>query len=119
MWPRPPKPDSAIAVVVDEEGANCRMCNDEYRELAASLTPTLAERGIELLAAHVVDRVAAGGRWHCADGCGHAGTVDDPSASPMAVAAVLDGRRLYARRAELQQVIAVADPDRSARSGRP
>jgi hypothetical protein len=108
------EPDAAIAVVVDEEAASCRMCNDEYRQLAASLTSVLAERGIELLAAHVVDRVAAGGRWHCADGCGHAGTVEDPSASPLAMAAVLDGRRLYARRTELQDVIAVADPARSA-----
>jgi Domain of unknown function (DUF4192) len=107
------KPDSAIAVVVDEEGASCRMCNDEYRQLAATLSTTLAGRGIELLAAHIVDRVAAGGRWHCADGCGNAGTVEDPSASPLAVAAVLDGRRLYARRAELQEVITVADPARA------
>jgi hypothetical protein len=108
------RPDSAIAVVIDEAGAGCRMCNDEYRELADNLTSELAKRGIELLAAHVVDRVARGGRWHCADGCGTEGTVDDPSASPLAVAAVLDGRRLYARRAELQEVIAVADPARSA-----
>jgi Domain of unknown function (DUF4192) len=108
------KPDAAIAVVVDEEGADCRMCNDEYRQLAAILATTLAERGIELLAAHVVDRVAAGGRWHCADGCGNAGAVDDPSASPLAVAAVLDGRRLYARRTELQDVINVVDPARTA-----
>jgi hypothetical protein len=107
------RPDSAIAVVIDEEGANCRMCNDEHRELAGLLTTVLADRGIELLAAHVVDRVAAGGRWHCADGCGNAGTVDDPSASPLAAAAVLDGRRLYARRAELQQVIDVIDPART------
>jgi hypothetical protein len=107
------EPDSAIAVVVDEEGANCRMCNDEHRELADRLTTALAEHGIELLAAHVVDRVAAGGRWHCADGCGNAGTVEDPSASPLAVAAVLDGRRLYARRAELQQVIELIDPARA------
>jgi hypothetical protein len=107
------KPDSAIAVLIDEDGATCRMCNDEYRELAEGLTTSLASRGIELLAAHVVDRVAAGGRWHCADGCGHAGTVDDPSASPLAVAAVLDGRRLYARRAELQEVIEVIDPARA------
>jgi hypothetical protein len=90
------------------------MCNDEYRELALMLTSALAKRGIELLAAHVVDRVAAGGSWHCADGCGNAGTVDDPSASPLAVAAVLEGRRLYARRAELQEVIDVVDPGRSA-----
>ncbi len=108
------EPDAAIAVVVDDKGASCRMCNDDYRQLAAYLSSTLAERGIELLAAHVVDRVAAGGRWHCADGCGLAGTVEDPSASPLAVAAVLDGRRLYARRAELQEVIAVANPARSA-----
>ena len=105
-------PDGAIAVVVDAEGASCRMCNDEYRELATELSNRLSEWGIELLAAHVVDRVAAGGRWHCMDGCGSAGTIDDPSASPLAVAAVLDGRRLYARRAELQEVIAVADPVR-------
>ncbi len=107
------EPDAAIAVVVDDEGASCRMCNDEYRRLAAELSSALAERGIELLAAHVVDRVAEGGRWHCADGCGLAGTVEDPSASPLAAAAVLDGRRLYARRAELQEVIALADPARS------
>jgi hypothetical protein len=106
-------PDSAIAVVIDEEGVNCRMCNDEHRELAGLLMAALAERGIELLAAHIVDRVAAGGRWHCADGCGDAGTVDDPSASPLAMAAVLDGRRLYTRRAELQEVIDVTDPART------
>jgi hypothetical protein len=103
------EPDAAIAVIVDEAGASCRMCNDEYRLLADSLASTLADCGIELLAAHVVDRVAAGGRWHCADGCGLAGTVEDPAASPLAMAAVLDGRRLYARRAELQEVIAIAD----------
>src|SRR6476659_5648399 len=108
------KPDSAIAVLIDEDGATCRTCNDEYRELAEGLTTVLASRGIELLAAHVVDRVAVGGRWHCADGCGNAGTVEDPSASPLAVAAVLDGRRLYARRAELQDVIEVLDSARSA-----
>lgn len=108
------KPDSAIAVVVDDDGAACRMCNDEYRELATRLTASLSQRGIELLAVHVVDRVAAGGRWHCADGCGEGGVVDDPSASPLAAAAVLDGRRLYARRAELQEVIEVGDPARSA-----
>lgn len=107
------RPDSAIAVVIDEQGFNCRMCNDEHRALADHLTTVLAERGIELLAAHVVDRVAAGGRWHCADGCGNAGTVEDPSASPMAVAAVLDGRRLYARRAELLQVIELTEPTRT------
>jgi hypothetical protein len=48
------------------------------------------------------------------DGCGAGGVVDDPGASPLALAAVLDGRRLYARRADLQAVIAIDEPVRSA-----
>lgn len=102
--------DEAIAVIVDEDGASCRMCNDEHRLLARSLHEVLDEHAIDLLGAHVVDRIEAGGRWHCADGRSDRGIVDDPMASPLAMAAVLDGRRLYLRRAELQDLIAVADP---------
>ena len=96
------------------------MCNDEYRELAAALTDGAGRAAASSCsAAHVVDRVAAGGRWHCADGCGTRGTVDDPSASPLAVAAVLDGRRLYARRAELQAGRSKSiDPAAQRRAGR-
>ncbi|WP_019969319.1 DUF4192 domain-containing protein [Mycobacterium sp. 141] len=111
------EPHSAIAVFVDEHAADCQQCNDEFRALAGMLADRLAACGIELLAAHVVDRVAAGGHWHCADGCGSHGTVEDPSASPLAVAAVLDGRRLYRRREELQQIID-ADPVRGGRLAR-
>jgi len=102
-------------VIVDADGAHCPLCNEEYRQLSAALTAALSRREIVLWAAHVVDRIALGGRWHCADGCGSAGAVDDPSTSPLAVAAVLDGRRLYPRRADLTAVIAVDDPERSAR----
>ena len=107
-------PEAAIAVIVDADGADCPMCNEGYRDLCGALTEELSQRDIVLWAAHVVDRVAAGGRWHCVDGCGAGGVVDDPSASPLAVAAVLDGRRLYARRADLQAVIAVDDRAESA-----
>jgi hypothetical protein len=100
-------PEAAIAVIVDADGAGCPMCNEEYRSLCATLTTELSRQHIVLWAVHVVDRVASGGRWHCVDGCGAGGVVDDPGASPVAVAAVLDGRRLYARRADLQAVIAV------------
>jgi hypothetical protein len=106
-------PEAAIAVIVDADGARCPMCNEEYRQLCTALTDELSRRNIVLWAAHVVDRVAPGGRWRCVDGCGSGGVIDDPSASPLAVAAVLGGRRLYARRADLQAVIAV-DPARSA-----
>jgi hypothetical protein len=100
-------PDAAIAVVVDSDGAGCRLCNDEHRRLEGTLRNCLAANGIELLDFHIVDHVATGGEWHSLDGSW--GTIDDPSASPLAMAAVLDGRRLYARRDELQQVIAVTD----------
>ncbi len=106
------RPDAAIAVVIDEEGAGCRLCNDEYRGLANTLEEELAGHGISLLDFHIVDKVAVGGRWHCSDGGW--GTVDDPSTSPLAMAAVLDGRRLYARREELQKVIEVTDESASA-----
>ncbi|RDH75192.1 DUF4192 domain-containing protein [Mycolicibacterium moriokaense] len=100
-------PDAAIAVVVDAAGAGCRLCNEEYRDLCAALTDSLAGHEIKLVDFHIVDTVGPQGRWHCLDGAW--GTVDDPSASPLAVAAVLDGRRLYARRDDLAQVIEVAD----------
>ncbi len=108
------EPESVIAVIVDADGAHCASCIEEYRQLCGVLAEALSQHNIELWAAHVVDQVALGGRWHCVDGCGSAGLVDDPSASPLAAAAVLDGRRLYPRRADLQAVIAVADPARGA-----
>ncbi|SPM27655.1 DUF4192 domain-containing protein [Mycobacterium terramassiliense] len=101
------EPEAAIAVIVDAEGAHCPGCNEEHRLLCAALADALAQHDIQLWAAHVVDRVALGGRWHCVDRCGAGGPIDDPSASPLAAAAVLDGRRLYARRADLQAVIAL------------
>lgn len=97
--------DAVIAVMVDDHSRDCPACDDRYRDLAAKLGRVLAADGIELYAAHVVDKVAAGGVWHCADGCGEQGWVDDPGASPLAAAAVLDGRRLYASRDELLAVI--------------
>jgi Domain of unknown function (DUF4192) len=112
------KPDAAIAVIVDAEGAMCPVCAEDFSELSRALSDVLALQEITLLAVHVVDRVAAGGRWHCADRCGERGTVDDPSSSPLAMAAVLDGRRLYARREELQQVIEITDTARVQRLAR-
>ncbi|MBO0866587.1 MAG: DUF4192 domain-containing protein, partial [Mycobacterium sp.] len=55
-------PEAAVAVIVDADGAACPVCNEEYRQLCASLSEELSQRDIELLAAHVVDRVAPGGR---------------------------------------------------------
>ncbi|CAN5397798.1 DUF4192 domain-containing protein [soil metagenome] len=113
------QPDAVIAVVVDAKGAACPMCNEEHRALCDVLTAALSDRCIEVWAAHIVDYVGAGGQWHCVDGCGARGRVDDPKASPAAVAAVLNGRRLYATRADLQAVIAAGDTTGSAALGAP
>ena len=106
--------DTVVAVIVDDDGALCPMCNDDHRRLCDALTNALEAHGVELYAAHVVDRVEAGGTWHCIDGCGATGQVEDPTASPLAAAAVLDGRRLYARRADLHAVVAITDPAHTA-----
>ncbi|MGE0779783.1 DUF4192 domain-containing protein [Mycolicibacterium sp.] len=106
--------EEAVAVIVDADGFSCRMCAEDHRDLVADLAGELDRRDIELLSALIVDNVARSGRFHCADGCGLSGAVDDPSASPIAAAAVLDGRRLYTRRAELVAVICPLDPERAA-----
>lgn len=106
--------DRVVAVIVDEDGALCPMCNEDHRRLSDGLRAALSARDVELRAVHVVDRVAVGGRWHCVDDCGARGAVDDPGASPLAAAAVLDGRRLYSRRSDLQAVVAMSDAAGSA-----
>jgi Domain of unknown function (DUF4192) len=103
-------PDAAVVVIVDADGAACRMCGDELRLVVATLDALLDERSIALRGAYVVDRVAAGGRWHDVADEAVSGVVEDPMSSPLAAAAVLDGRRLYTRRTDLLDAIALADP---------
>lgn len=107
------RPDLVVLIFVDDGGAACRMCNEEYGGLADEIAMTLDARAIALWAALAVDRVADGGRWHCIDGCGLSGAVDDPTSSPVAAAAVLNGRRLYARRDDLVDAVAPMDSQRA------
>lgn len=107
--------DDVVAVIVDADGALCPMCSADHRDLCAALRTELDRNGVGLYSAHVVDRVESGGSWYCVDGCGVGGEVEDPTASPLTAAAVLDGRRLYGTRADLNAVIAIADPGRSQR----
>jgi hypothetical protein len=78
----------AVVVIVAAEGAFCPMCQTEYQELVTTLTAELRRHDIELIAAHVVDKIAAGGRWR---GCGAGGVLGDPAASPLAAQAVFAG----------------------------
>jgi len=108
--------DAAILVVVDNDEARCPMCHQDHRTLGETLTAALAARGITVTALYAAEALSAGAHWVCLDGVGRGthGEVDDPGSSPMAVAAVLAGRRLYGRREELLDVIAVNDPARAA-----
>lgn len=108
-----PQPAAVVGVIVDADGATCPMCVEDYRSLADALRAALAAHGIDVCAVHVVDRIQRGGRWMCVDGCGTRGQVDDPASSPLMAAAVVDGRRLYATRADLERVIAIDDPLRT------
>jgi|SRR5271166_3538703 len=105
--------DGAVVVIVSEESALCPMCGDQFCDLARDLTAALARRGARLLDAVVVDRIAAGGRWHCVDNCGVGGVLNDPAASVMAAAAVAAGHRMYRDRDELKASVAV-DAERAA-----
>jgi hypothetical protein len=105
------RPEAVIAVIIDAAGARCPMCNEDYRRIAGELSGALAGEGIDLWAVHVVDEVSRGGRWHCIDGCGSQGAVDDPELSPLTAEAVFEGRRLYATRADLAAVIAADDDE--------
>ena len=80
----------------------------------ADLADALADLGVQVVTGVIVDRVAAGGWWRCADGCGRRGRVDDPRLSPLAVAAVVEGRRFYPRRTDLAATVEITDPDRTA-----
>jgi hypothetical protein len=102
--------DAVIAVFVDEAWR-------DHADAADDLADALEEQEVELWATHVVDSVAVGGRWRCVDGCGRGGAVDDPSASPLAAAAVLDGRQLYRRRSDLVRLIEIVDEERAAALG--
>lgn len=107
--------DTAIAIVVDADGARCDMCAAERHELITELRDALSECDIDLIAAHVVDRIEAGGYWHCYDGCGAEGPIDDPELSPVMVAAALDGRVVHKNREALEKLVATSDPARTAR----
>ena len=106
--------ESVIIVIVDDDSALCPMCKDDHGRLCEAVSGALAGHQIEVSAAHVVDVIAAGGTWHRIDGCADSGPVEDPQSSPVAVAAVLEGRRLHRSREDLQDLIAVTDPTRTA-----
>lgn len=104
--------DGVVAVVVSEDQAHCAMCGEEIKAWMRELDAALQKCGTELLSVLAIDRIEAGGQWHCADGCGVSGTLGDPMASEIAAIRVASGQRLYRSRSEVKALIAV-DPVRA------
>lgn len=105
--------DGAVAVFVSTLSTSCVMCGERFGGMAARLGDALEADGVRLMDAVMVDRVEAGGRWRCVDGCGKAGVLGDPGSSAAAAAAVVAGRRMYGTREELAALVAV-DVERAA-----
>ncbi|WP_054814154.1 DUF4192 domain-containing protein [Nocardia arizonensis] len=74
------------------------------------LDERLRRRGIDLAGAWAVRDIAAGRRWWNLFEPEQHGTVEDPTASPVAMAQVLDGRAIRGSRAELTALVA-AEPE--------
>ena len=91
----------AFVVVVDPNGED-----RSHVQLIDGLVEALIIRGVSMMGAYVVEDITAGARWHCPDGCGFAGTLDDPAAGVLAASAVLNGRRLCRNLSELQSLVA-------------
>jgi len=95
--------DGVVAVVVSTASDG----RDLFRAMVSRVGDALEQRDRQLFGSVQVDRIAEGGRWSCMDECGATGVLGDPSASAMAAAAVVAGRRMYSSRAELAASVAV------------
>lgn len=100
--------DGVIAVVVSEQGAMCSVRVAEFESLVGVVSAALRQRGSRVLDAVVVDRIEAGGCWRRLDDVLVSGVLEDPASSVFAVAAVVEGRRMYGSREEL---VAFVDSD--------
>ncbi|MCV7286146.1 DUF4192 domain-containing protein [Mycolicibacterium wolinskyi] len=99
--------DGVVAVIVSEDAVSDPARGDRLKGMVSGLAGSLQRFGIELLDCVIVDRVAAGGRWFCADDPAVAGVLDDPASSVLAAVAVAGGRRLFDSRADLEALVAL------------
>lgn len=108
-WASSVRAETAVAVIV-AEGSTQPGSHTIYQDLVSALQRSLAMRHVQLLASHLVDEIADGAPWVCADGCGAAGRVEDPSLTPFGIAGIVHGRHVYSTRAELENAVALSDP---------
>lgn len=79
-----------------------------YEETAAHVAAAFDAQGIGVRGVAVVDVLSTGGRWFTIDGSGQSGVLDDPTTTDLAMAAIVEGRRVTGSRSEL---VALVQPD--------
>lgn len=107
-------PPGAVVVVVGGPGG----ADPPTSVLVDHVLAALAEHRVEVHGVIRAHSTTPGARWECLDGCGCAGVVPDPSETPFAAAAVLDGKVVFADRAELERLVAPTDAERIRRRER-
>ncbi len=98
---------AVAAVVVDDRAGTGRA---PFRRLAAELHTCLTAHGIRLVGAHAAPALAAGGQWWSLGTDGATGVLPDPFSSPLAVAAIAEGRVVHRSRRALADILACRNP---------
>ncbi|KMV18370.1 hypothetical protein ACT17_12210 [Mycolicibacterium conceptionense] len=99
--------DGVVAVIVSEDAVSNPARAEQLKGMVSDLAGHLQRYGNQLFDAVMVDRIATGGRWFCADDPAIAGVLDDPESSALAAVAVAQGRRIFGSRAELEALVAL------------
>jgi hypothetical protein len=100
-------PAAAVAVVVDAPAPGPPP--SPRPTLVDRATAALAASGIALRAALWAEATTAGARWGCYEPCACRGSLPDRRASPLAAAAVVEGRVVHADRAALRRSVDPVD----------
>jgi hypothetical protein len=84
-------------------------------ELVEHVVAGLESRGVDVPLTLWAESTDGGSRWSCYDACACTGIVPRANETPLAVAAIADGRVVRGDRADLERLVAPADDDRIRR----
>ncbi len=103
---------TAVAVIVDDRAAiqdNRNTDDPRFENLATTLIDRLSGRGTRLSQVFLTADLVAGSPWSSLTGTPAHGRVSDPTLSPIALANLVEGRRVHSSRSALEDVLAPVD----------
>jgi hypothetical protein len=107
------RPNGVAVVVIG--GGPATGADPPRRDVPRAAIAALDEHGVAVHTAVWAQRCSSGARWACYDPCGCTGALPDPASTTIAAAAAVAGQVVYADRAELQRLVAPAEPERLRR----